>query len=226
MRRLIYLVAILTLPLTVMADDYDYERDHVIVTMNDGTVTEGYVTTYWSEPGLFKSYNRSFKMSTTPGGDDVRRYDAEDVRSIVFVSKQGDSSDDDVISACVANPTTFHPNKQTRQFVHVEDSTRTGTIYWWNGIDRQQMQLGSMQVSTIYGVRLRGDSVIIPFMTGNVVSLNAMRIVYKKKDKKLVDYVDRRILKGGKQMWRRMAQRPSLLLDIINEYYGTDINEY
>lgn len=215
----------LLLPLSVNAGNSTTERDHVIVTLNDGTTVEGYITTYWSEPGLFKSYNRSFKMTSTPGGADEKRYEAADVRSVVFVEKSADGGDDDVISADVANPTTFRPHKVTRQFVHVEDSTYTGTIYWWNGIDRQQMQLGSMQVSTIYGVRLRGDDIIIPFMTGNVVSLNAMRIVYKDKDKKLVDYVDRRILKGGRQMWRRLAQQPALLLDIVREYYGTDINE-
>ena len=206
----------------VYAGDRDPEMDHVMVTMTDGRIVEGYVTAYWSETGLFKGLNRSFKMASTPGGDDERRYSAEEVSKVEFVKKTDASGDDDIISADVANPTTFHPRKITRQFVHVEDSSEVGVIYWWIGIDRQQMQLGSMQVSTIYGVRLRGDSVIIPFMTGNVVSLNAMRIVYKKKDKRLVDYVDRRILKGGGQLWKLLAQRPSMFLDIVAEYYEAE----
>ena len=87
-------------------------------------------------------------------------------------------------------------------------------------MDSQNMQLGKMNISTIYGVCLRGDSVIVPFMTGNVVSLNAMRIRYKKTNPGLVDYVDRRILKGGRRLWEDMAYRPMLFLEICEEYFS------
>lgn len=70
-------------------------------------------------------------------------------------------------------------------------------MYWWNGVDSQNMQLGKMNISTIYGISLAGDSVVVPFMTGNVISLNAMRIRYKKTNPELVDYVDKRVLKGA-----------------------------
>ena len=80
------------------------------------------------------------------------------------------------------------------------------------------MQLGQIGISTIYGVCLSGDDVIIPFMTGNVISLNAMRILYKKKDPAFVDYVDKKILKGGRKMWDAIAADPSLFLDICAGY--------
>ena len=211
----------LVMSIAAFGEERDIEMDHVIVTLTDGSTVEGYVTTYWSETGVFKGYNQSFKLATTPDGTDERKYTADEVRSVVFVKKTGSDIDNGVMSADIANPTTFHPKKVVRQFVHREDSTSVGEIFWWNGIDRQQMQLGSMQISTIYGIRLHGDDVIIPFMTGNIVSLNAMRIVYKKKDKKLVDYVDKRILKGGNKLWALMAQYPSMILDIIADYYGS-----
>ena len=91
-------------------------------------------------------------------------------------------------------------------------------MYWWNGVDRQAMQLGTAGISTIYGVCLKGDSVIVPFMTGNVVSLNAMRIRYKKTHPGLADYVDRRVLKGGRRLWETIAYSPMLFLDICREY--------
>ena len=220
-RGILVVILALVMSVTALAEDRDTEMDHVIVTLADGSTVEGYITTYWSETGIFKGYNQSFKMATTPDGTGERRYTADEVQSVRFVKQTGDDSDDGVMSADVANPTTFQPKKVVRQFVHKEDSTSVGEIFWWNGIDRQQMQLGSMQISTIYGVRLRGDDVIIPFMTGNIVSLNAMRIVYKKKDKKLVDYVDRRILKGGNKLWALMAKYPSMILDIVADYYGS-----
>lgn len=205
---------------TAVADTPDKsELSHVRLTMNDGTQREGYITAYWSETGLFKGLNRSFKMADTPGGNNETRYTADDVRRVDFVVRTSDDIDESVVAEDVACPTTFHPHKVERLFVHVEDSTDMGVVYWWNGIDRQQMQLGSMQVSTIFGVKLRGDSLVVPFMTGNVVSLNALRIVYKKKDKHMVDYVDRRILKGGKRLWACLAQEPMLFLDIVSEYY-------
>lgn len=218
MLRLLIAAFALVMPVLTNAEERDRETDHVVVTMNDGSTVEGYITAYWSETGLFRGLNRAFKMTTTPGGDDEKRYTADEVKSVRFVKQASGDIDEGVISAFVANPTTFKPHKVTRQFVHVDVANDTGTIYWWNGIDRQQMQLGSMQVSTIYGVCFGGDSLIIPFMTGNVVSLNAMRIVYKHKDKALVDYIDRRVLKGGSTLWSRMAAEPELFLYIAEEY--------
>ena len=195
------------------------ELNHVRVTMADGSQREGYVTSYWSETGLFRGLNKAFKMSSTPDGSDEQRYTADEVSRVDFVVRTAEGIDESVVAEDVASPTTFKPHKMSRQFVHVEDSADIGVVYWWNGIDRQQMQLGSMQVSTIFGVKLRGDDVVVPFMTGNVVSLNALRIVYKKKDPGMVDYVDRRILKGGKRLWARLAQEPMLFLSIVSEYY-------
>jgi len=221
MRKLTYIIMSLAflVAFTARAKGDVSEMNHVRVTMNDGSVVEGYITTFWSETGLFKSLNRAFKMESVPGAGDERRYTADEVRSVEFVVRtSADSGRDGVISADVANPSTFHPHKVTRQFVHIEDSTEEGTIYWWNAIDRQQMQLGTMTISTVYGVKLRGDDVIIPFVTGNVVSLNAMRAVYRKKDRKLVDYIDKRILSGGSKMWNLIPQRPVIFLDIVREY--------
>ena len=92
-------------------------------------------------------------------------------------------------------------------------------MYWWNGLDRQATQLGRAGISTIYGVCLKGDSVVVPFMTGSVVSLNAMRIRYKKTSPGLVDYVDRRVLKGGRRLWEMLAYRPMLFLEICEEWF-------
>lgn len=217
MKKLLYLIMAIILPVALYAGNDDAELSHVRVFMNDGSVAEGYITTYWSEKSIFKGLNKAFKMTSVPGGNDERRYTADEVSRVEFLKQIGEKGSDNVISADVANPSTFHPGKITRQFVHVEDSTEHGVIYWWNGLDRQQMQLGTMTVSTIYGVRLAGDDVIIPFMTGNVVSLNAMRILYKKKNKKLVDYIDSRILKGGSRLWSRISQQPMIFLDIVGE---------
>lgn len=91
-------------------------------------------------------------------------------------------------------------------------------MYWWNGVDSQNMQLGKMNISTIYGISLAGDSVVVPFMTGNVISLNAMRIRYKKTNPELVDYVDKRVLKGGKRLWETIAAEPMLFLEICKDF--------
>lgn len=124
-----------------------------------------------------------------------------------------------MISADVANPSTFSPRKVKRQFVHIEGTTEDGTIYWWNGVDSQKMQLGSLTVSTIFGVKLPGEDIIVPFMTGNVISLNAMRIRYKKtQHKQLVEYLDKRVLKGGQKFWDSIQRDPMLFLELIREY--------
>ena len=178
----------------------DAERDHVRVMLNDGSVVDGYVQTYWTQGKLFKKMNTSFTMSPKPDGKDAVSYDAEAVKAIDFVVKtSADGRYDHLESHLVANPSTLRPRRVSRQFVYVEGGNEVGRMYWWNGVDRQAMQLGTAGISTIYGVCLKGDSVIVPFMTGNVVSLNAMRIRYKKTHPGLADYVDRRVLKGGRQ---------------------------
>lgn len=56
-------------------------------------------------------------------------------------------------------------------------------------------------------------------MTGNVISLNAMRIRYKKTNPELVDYVDKRVLKGGKRLWDTIATEPMLFMKICEDYF-------
>ena len=65
----------------------DAERDHVRVTLNDGSVVDGYVQTYWTQGKLFKKMNTSFTMSPKPDGKDAVSYDAEAVKAIDFVVK-------------------------------------------------------------------------------------------------------------------------------------------
>lgn len=206
------------LPVAAEGDD---ERNHVVVTLADGTAVEGYVRQYWFDGRMFSKPNRKFKMSSTPSGNDIKEYTAEEVMSVEF-KKRGDDGAyyGRLESHDVANLSVLKPKKVTRQFVYAETQTPVGTIYWWNGYDSQRMQLGQIGISTIYGVRLKGDDVIIPFMTGNVISLNAMRIAYKKKDPAFVDYVDGKILKGGKRLWDAIASNPSLFLDICAGYHG------
>ncbi len=218
MRQLLLFLFLLS-SVTVMTAQSDNDRDHVVVTLNDGTEVEGFVTRYWTENGLFGSVNRDFKMRPV-NSEEEKHYTADEVRKIRFVYSIYGENKEDVVSALVAHPTTFKPHRQLRQFVHLEDATSRGTIYWWNGIDSQRMQLGTATLTTIYGVRLDDDEVVIPFMTGSVVTLNVLRTIYKKKDRKLVDYLDQRILSGGKRLWDKMAQHPGMLLQFIDDYYS------
>ncbi len=195
------------------------EKDHVNVTLNNGDVVDGYIQTYWVDGKLFKRMNTSFTMSSAPDGKDASEYSADNVKYIDFVVKtSADGKYDHLESQTVANPSTFKPKKARRQFVYKEGENDTGTIYWWNGVDSQNMQLGKMNISTIYGVCLKGDSIVVPFMTGNVISLNAMRIHYKKRCPELVAYVDKRVLKGGKRLWDSIALNPMMFLEICDEY--------
>ena len=38
----------------------------------------------------------------------------------------------------------------------------------------------------------------------------------------LVDYLDQRILSGGKRLWDTMAQHPGMLLQFIDDYYSNN----
>ena len=201
----------------VRANAQQSELSHVRVTMNDGTQREGFITRYWTDGGAFRVMNRKFRM-TVDGKES--EFTADEVKAVEFLVKNPESEiDENVLSADVANPSTFRPRNLKRQFVHLESSSPAGEIFWWNGVDSQKMQLGSLTVSTIFGVRLKGDDVIVPFMTGNVISLNAMRIRYKKTEHLgLVDYLDKRVLKGGKKLWTSIQQNPILFLQMIEEY--------
>lgn len=198
----------------------DPENDHVRLTLTDGSVVEGYVQTYWVDGKLFKRMNTSFTMSPAPDGKNAVSYNADNVKSIDFVKKiSSDGKYDHLESHLVANPSLLKPKRTTRQFVYKEGENEIGKIFWWNGVDSQNMQLGKMNISTIYGISLSGDSVIVPFMTGNVISLNAMRIRYKKTNPELVDYVDKRVLRGGKRLWDTIASEPMLFLKICKDYF-------
>ena len=221
MTKRLFLCLFLSSFISVMMAQDNNERDHVVVTLHDGMEVEGFVTRYWTENGLLGSVNRDFKMRPLNTSEE-RHYTAEQVEKIRFVHAIYGDNKENVITALVAHPTTFRPHRQVRQFVHIEDATSRGTIYWWNGIDSQRMQLGTATLTTIYGVRLADDEVIIPFMTGSVVTLNVFRNVYKKKDKQLVDYLDQRILSGGKRLWDTMAQHPGMLLQTIDDYYSNN----
>lgn len=221
MRKLLFLAVLLVSASCCFAQGKaDAERDHVRLTLADGTVREGYIQQYWTQGGLFRKMNTSFTMSPGPGGEDAQRYSAETVSAIEFIEKTStDGRYDRLESHLVANPSTLRPRRTARQFVYVEGESPAGRMYWWNGLDRQAMQLGRAGISTIYGVCLKGDSMVVPFMTGSVVSLNAMRIRYKKTRPGLVDYVDRRVLKGGRRLWETLAYRPMLFLEICEEWF-------
>jgi len=204
---------------TYAQKEHTSEDDHVRVTLKNGTVVEGYIQTYWVSGKLFRRMNTSFTMSPKPDGKDTKHYSAETVQAIDFVTtSSADGRFDHLESHEVANPSTFSPNKTRWQFVYKDGDSPYGTIYWWNGIDQQNMQLGKMNISTIYGVRLKDTDVIVPFMTGSVISLNAMRIRYKKSHPGLVDYVDRRVLKGGKKLWAAIADEPMLFMRICGDF--------
>lgn len=227
MRRILLLLSAFVFCLAVNAgQDKDPEANHVRITLKDGAVKDGYIVEYWTDGGLFKRMNTSFTMSPTADGKDAERYDAESVSCIDFMQRVSeDGRYDHLESHLVANPSTFKPKKTQRQFIYKEGGNAVGTVYWWNGVDSQNMQLGRMNISTIYGVCLAGDSVVVPFMTGNVVSLNAMRIRYKKTRRALVDYVDKRVLKGGSKLWGALATNPMLFLELCGEYYKQKGNE-
>lgn len=223
MSRLLSIIVSLLIAATLNAQKHDPENDHVRVTLTNGTVVEGYIQTYWVNGKLFKRMNTSFTMTDKPDGKDSKRYDAETVKAIDFVTpSSADGRFDHLESQTVANPSTLYPKRIRKQFVYKEGESGNGSIYWWNGIDQQNMQLGKMNISTIYGVKLNGDSVIVPFMTGNVISLNAMRIRCKRSRPGLVDYVDKRVLKGGKKLWTAIAESPMLFLKICEDYISRD----
>lgn len=225
-KKVLLVLLSLLFTLYLGAQEHSPENDHVKVTLTNGTVVEGYVQKYWVDGKLFKRMNTSFTMSAEPDGKDAKQYNAETVSAIDFVTKStADGRYDHLESQVVANPSTFSPKKTRRQFVYKEADSRYGTLYWWNGVDQQNMQLGKMNISTIYGVQLEGDSVVVPFMTGNVISLNAMRIRYKKSHPGLVDYVDSRVLKGGKTLWTAIANEPILFMKICGDYLDKVRNE-
>ncbi|MBQ8628969.1 MAG: hypothetical protein IJ421_05780 [Prevotella sp.] len=221
MRRIFAVAIILLSYVIALAQERKPENDHVVVTMNDGTKVEGYVQKYWTDARLFKRVNYSFEMSPKPDGKNTMTYNAEQVESIEFVKKTDATGRYDRLeSHDVANPSVMKPHKVKRQLVYVEYADSTGTVYWWNGYNSHDMQLGTLGISTIFGVKLKGDDVIIPFITGNVISLNAMRILYKKKDPGLVEYVDKKILKGRKDYWEHIVANPGLFLNLCEEYFA------
>lgn len=222
MRKILFLFLFAAFSACAVAQETrDPENDHVRLTLTDGSTVEGYVQTYWVDGKLFKRMNTSFTLSPAPDGNNTVSYSADNVRSIDFVKKTSASGKyDHLESHLVANPSLLKPKKTIRQFVYKEDENEVGKMYWWNGVDSQNMQLGKMNISTIYGISLAGDSVVVPFMTGNVISLNAMRIRYKKTNPELVDYVDKRVLKGGKRLWETIAAEPMLFLEICKDFFN------
>lgn len=222
MKQTIFIIFSLLSCLFGSAQEHNSENDHVQIVLMDSTVVEGYVQTYWVDGKLFKRMNTSFTMSPKADGKDAKTYNADMVKSIDFVtSSSADRRYDHLESQTVANPSTFKPRRTQRQFVYKEGEGRFGSIYWWNGVDSQNMQLGKMNISTIYGIRLADDDTVVPFMSGSVISLNAMRIRYKETHPGLVDFVDRRVLKGGKKLWTAISEEPMLFLKICDDYLST-----
>ncbi|MGN1375412.1 MAG: hypothetical protein ACI4V5_02535 [Prevotella sp.] len=225
MNRMLLLVLLSAVSVVACAQQagQDHEKDHVRLTLDNGKTVDGYIQKYWIDGKLFKRMNTSFVMSPLPDGKNTETYDAEKVRSIDFLTpSDAGSKYDHLESASVANPSTFKPKNIRRQFVYKEGDGKSGSVYWWNGVDSQNMQLGKMNISTIYGFRMRGDDVVVPFMTGNVISLNAMRIRYKKSHPGFVDYVDKLVLKGGKRLWDAIASDPMLFVKICDKYFNQE----
>lgn len=64
MKRVFLLLAFIHVALCLYSQDgVADDGDHVLVTLNDGRVVEGYVQTYWTQGKLFKRMNTSFTMS-------------------------------------------------------------------------------------------------------------------------------------------------------------------
>lgn len=73
MKRILFLLSVFAVCVLANAQEHkNPEDDHVLVTLNDGTVVEGYIQTYWVDGKLFKRMNTSFKMS--PAGRKGCRY--------------------------------------------------------------------------------------------------------------------------------------------------------
>ena len=67
MKRIFLALIMATVCVSAHAQHADApEKDHVSVTLNDGTVVEGYVRTYWVDGKLFKRMNTTFTLSETP----------------------------------------------------------------------------------------------------------------------------------------------------------------
>ena len=105
MKKLIlFVVAALALFLSVEASakksKEEKENENVIeVTMRDGSVEKGRVTTYWTYP-MKKGYSRTFKIKTDDGRD--IKFDVTDIDSTLFPTSYGRTVQDISSYACAS----------------------------------------------------------------------------------------------------------------------------
>lgn len=152
----------------------DQEFRHVVVTLNDGTIVDGYLHRNWhAESSLLKRENYSFQVVPTPKSKETTRYTADEVRSIEY-TEQTEAHPEGIRweSHPVAVPnfkSRYHTN---RQFVCCDRANDRAALYWWKTWDVTTNAQGqTRRLITVRGIRFQEDTVVYSYPLVNSVLL-------------------------------------------------------
>lgn len=217
MTALVALLAVAEKP--KMTKEQEKEFDDVIVTLKDGTVETGQVTSYWNKT-VGKTLNTDFKIKTDDGRELKLTY--EDIDSINFPKRiKGYIKVWRVYT--VATPKLFNKN---------------GTSVWISGegersahariiapTTRLNVKRGFRDVWTAYPLpclKLDNDSVAYPFYyeENGGFNLNVMKHWMSKNNPELFNHIEQ-WFKADKKRKKEVPDRWAVMLDAVEDYYNT-----
>lgn len=205
-------------------DKADKENEMVVeVTMPDGSVEKGIISTYWTS-ALKKGFNKTFVMLTNDGRK--LNLNGEDVDSVYFpLREEGQLKTYRMMS--VPQPKIGNTKNITRWMSGMGPKSEHAQIViptvWTHVLIGNGRNVNSYpELQPMLCLHIDGDSISYPFYCKNNGNFNLLIIKKFLKDKNpgLVEYLEA-YFKSNKKAKKEIGKHPEIMLDVYEEYLKT-----
>lgn len=202
-----------------MTKEQEKVFDDVTVTLKNGDVERGKVTSYWNKT-VGKTLNQDFKMKTDDGRELKLTY--EDIDSICFPNRIKGY----IKTWRVYNVATPKLGKKNAVSVWISgEGERSAHARIIAPSTRLYVKRGFRDVWTVYPLpclKLDNDSVAYPFYyeENGGFNLGVMKHWMRKNNPELFDHIEQ-WFKADKRRKKEVPDRWAIMLDAVEDFYNT-----
>ena len=222
---ILFVMAALVLFLSVEASakksKEEKENENVIeVTLTDGKVEKGRVTTYWTYP-MKKGYSRTFKIKTDDGRD--IKFDVTDIDSLYFPLRTEEQFRT-YRPMLVPRPKIGNKSNVEEWICAVGKRSEHAQLYFpsiWVNYQATPTQSRN-DLFTLPSIKFDCDSIAYPFYyyhNGNF-NISVIKHWLNKSNPELYDYLND-YFKKNKKAKKEIGDRPEIMLEVYEEYLRT-----
>lgn len=196
------------------------DQDFVEMTLWSGEKLTGYVVDTWTDPYKLQP-KQNFRFSIVPERDSERGdkdwYTAMEVSTVVFSRCSPVKKYE---SHKVANRTIWDKDASSWAFVFIEEDRDATALCSWNVGTVEGEGQTVVNVVKMYGILVKADGVVYPFIRGKDVTSSIIEGHLKKKRSKFVKDFKKYIEKKSNK--KALLQNPAQMLDFYQEYLDSE----